>query len=55
MLWHSILKREKSEANRYKSYYDINLSDTSIYDVIIDSSNMTPEEIVDTIIEKIHG
>ncbi|RLI65668.1 MAG: cytidylate kinase [Candidatus Asgardarchaeum californiense] len=48
-----ILSREKSEFTRYKNYYNINLKDTSIYDVIIDSSNKSPKEIVDIIIEKI--
>ena len=48
-----ILKREKSEAKRYKEYYGINLKDKSIYDVIIDSGDKTPEEIVDIIIKKL--
>jgi len=48
-----IIKREKSEILRYKKYYKINLKDTSIYDVVIDSGNKTPEEIADIIIEKI--
>jgi cytidylate kinase len=45
-----ILKREKSEAIRYKQYYDIDVSDTSIYDVIIDAGNKTPEEIMGIIV-----
>lgn len=49
-----ILKREKSEAKRYKNYYNIDLDDTSIYDLVVDSSNKTPEEIVDLIIKKIN-
>ncbi len=48
-----ILKREKSEATRYKNYYDINLNDTSIYDLVIDTSDKKPDEIVDIIIKKI--
>ena len=40
-----ILTREKSEATRYKKYYGINVRDTSIYDIIIDASDKTPEEI----------
>jgi len=46
-----ILNREKSEATRYKKYYGIDVRDTSIYDIIIDVSNKTPEEIVEIIIE----
>lgn len=48
-----IIKREKSEISRYKKYYGIDLKDTSIYDVVIDSGDKTPEEIVYIILEKI--
>jgi cytidylate kinase len=48
-----IVTREKSEANRYKKYYNIDLKDKSIYDVVIDSGSKTPEEIADIIIKKI--
>jgi len=48
-----IKERERSEATRYKNYYNINLKDTSIYDVVIDTSDKTPEEIVDIILQKI--
>ena len=46
-----ILDRETSEATRYKKYYSIDVHDTSIYDVIIDTSEKTPEEIMEIIIE----
>ena len=46
-----ILKREKSEATRYKNYYGIDVTDTSIYDVIIDAGNKTPEEIMTFIVK----
>jgi cytidylate kinase len=46
-----ILKREKSEATRYKKYYNIDIYDTSIYDVIIDVSKKTPEEITEIILQ----
>ncbi|MEW6407291.1 MAG: (d)CMP kinase [Patescibacteria group bacterium] len=44
-------KREESEAKRYKNYYDIDINDLSIYDLIIDSSKMTPGEIVGCILK----
>jgi len=47
-----ILKREKSEILRYKKYYNINLRDNSIYDIVIDSADKTPEEIAKIIIDK---
>jgi cytidylate kinase len=46
-----ILKREKSEATRYKKYYGIDVRDTSIYDVIIDAGDKTPEEIMEIIVK----
>lgn len=48
-----ILKREKSEATRYKKYYCIDVRDTSIYDVIIDATKKTPEEIADMIVKSL--
>jgi predicted cytidylate kinase len=49
-----ILEREKSEALRYKNYYNIDLKDKSIYDIVIDSGNKTPKEIVEIIISEIN-
>jgi len=48
-----MLNREKSEALRYKNYYKIDLKDTSIYDLVIDSADKTPDEIVNLITQKI--
>ena len=50
-----ILEREKSEEKRYNKYYNIDIKDTSIYDLIIDSSNKKPEEIIEIVIQKIEG
>ena len=49
-----IKEREKCEVRRYKDYYEIDIKDKSIYDIIIDSSNKTPEEIVELIIKKLN-
>ena len=48
------MEREKSEVLRYKKYYNIDLEDISIYDIVIDSGDKTPEEIVDIILEKLN-
>ena len=48
-----VLEREKSEEKRYKKYYNIDIKDTSIYDLIIDSSNKNPNELIDIIIQEI--
>ena len=50
-----ILQREKSEALRYKNYYDIDLKDNAIYDIVIDAADKTAEEIADIIVKKIKG
>jgi CMP/dCMP kinase len=48
-----MLNREKNEALRYKNYYNIDLKDDSIYNLVIDSANKTPDEILDIITKKI--
>jgi len=47
-----IIKREKSENIRYKKYYDIDLKDDSIYDIVIDSGDKTAEEVCEIIVKK---
>ncbi len=46
-----VVKREKSERKRYQDYYDIDLTDVSIYDMIVDSEKNDPEMIVEKIID----
>ncbi len=48
-----MLKREKSEALRYKQYYDMDLKDSSIYDIVVDSADKTAEEIADLILKRL--
>ncbi len=47
-----IIDRERSEFTRYKKYYNIDIDDIRIYDLVVDSSNKTPEEIINLILEK---
>ncbi|PHP46137.1 cytidylate kinase [Methanosarcinales archaeon ex4572_44] len=47
------IKREECESNRYKEYYQIDLNDHTIYDLIIDTSKHTPEEITAIILREI--
>ena len=49
-----MLNRERSEALRYRNYYNIDLKDITIYDLVIDSTEKTPDEIIDIIIQKIN-
>ncbi|MDD3888123.1 MAG: AAA family ATPase [Patescibacteria group bacterium] len=49
--------REKSEAKRYKEIYGIDISNLSIYDLIVDTSDKTPEETLDFVLSELekHG
>jgi len=47
--------REASERTRYKETYDFDALDTSFYDLVIDTDDKTPEEIVKIILEAISG
>ncbi len=49
-----ILEREQCERERYLNYYNIDIKDLSIYDLVIDSSKWKPEEISE-IVEKAIG
>lgn len=48
-----IQKREKCEWDRYYNTYSINLNDLSSYTRVIDTSNITPEEVVSIILKEI--
>lgn len=43
--------REASEAQRYRDYYDIEISSRKPYSLVIDSATLTPEAIVTRIRE----
>jgi cytidylate kinase len=45
-----ILKRETSELERYQRLYGVNYKDQAHYDLVIDTTNLTPREIVGKII-----
>ena len=48
-----MISRETSEAKRYRSYYNIDINDVSSYDLVIDSSKATAEEIANLIVDKV--
>jgi|LFRM01.1.fsa_nt_gb predicted cytidylate kinase len=52
-----IEEREACEAKRYLTYYDIDIRDRSIYDLIIDTTDISAEEVAEIIIReaKKHG
>ena len=41
--------REKSEKDRYKSYYDIDIDDLSIYDLVINSEKWDKKELAEVV------
>ena len=48
-----IVDRERSEAKRYEKYYGIDLYDRRMYDLIINTSDITPEEVIEIITSKL--
>lgn len=48
-----VKNRERSEKRRYLKFYGIDLDDKSIYDFVIDTTNLKPEEIVKKILERL--
>lgn len=40
-----LAKREQSEASRYESYYGIDITDMSVYDLVLDTGDMSPDEV----------
>lgn len=46
-----ILTREASERKRYKEYYNLDPSDKKNYDLVIDTTRLEPEIVVDKILK----
>src|SRR5574340_40318 len=46
---------EASERIRYKALYGIDLTDRSVYDLVIDSSDKTPDQIVEIVWSRVEG
>ncbi|MGB1585912.1 MAG: (d)CMP kinase [Thermoplasmatota archaeon] len=44
------LAREASEADRYQRYYGADLNDLTIYDLVLDSTSMTPEALAQAVL-----
>lgn len=52
-VFENLKKRWEFEQFRWKKYYGINQEDESNYDLVIDTTNISPEEIVDKILQEI--
>ncbi len=51
----AIALRTQSERERYITYYGIDYLDPSHYDLVIDTSDVTPQEVVQTIVAHLEG
>jgi predicted cytidylate kinase len=49
------LDRQRSEAKRYLMYYGIDIDDKSVYDLVINTDDLDPDQVVDIIIEAASG
>jgi len=47
--------REASEVLRYRKFYGIDVTDRSIYDMVIDTGALTPEQVVEMIVSRVRG
>lgn len=47
--------RQASEAKRYKMYYDIDIEDRSVYDLIINTDTLSPEEVLQKILDAVRA
>ena len=47
------IERQNSEAKRYMKYYGIDIGDRSVYDLILNTDDMTPDQVMDTILAKV--
>ncbi|WGI17210.1 (d)CMP kinase [Methanonatronarchaeum sp. AMET-Sl] len=50
-----VKEREKSEKTRYREYYEIDIDDLTIYDLIIDTANWNKQSVINIIIEAINN
>ena len=47
-----LFKRRESEKLRYKEFYGVNITDMGNYDLVVDTTGQTPEEVANEIVEK---
>ena len=50
-----IKAREQSERKRYKQYYDVDYFDEKLYDLVIDTTNISVNEVVNKILDSLNS
>ncbi|BCU70664.1 (d)CMP kinase [Stygiolobus caldivivus] len=50
-----IIKREESHKDRFFRYYGIDLSDLTVFDLVINTENISPNSIADIILDYLRG
>ena len=50
-----IRKREESEKKRYKRYYGVDYTDKRLYNFVIETTNLMPNEVVGKIMESVES
>lgn len=48
-----LAKRVASDELRYKKYYNIDMSDLNNFDIVVDTTNLTPEQVTQEVIRKL--
>ncbi|SEH56813.1 cytidylate kinase [Halopenitus malekzadehii] len=48
-------RREESEAKRYREYYDIDIGDLSIYDIVYNTSRWGPDAVLESIVATVEA
>ena len=49
------IERQASEAKRYMMYYNIDINDMSVYDLVVNTDELDPDGVIDTILKAIEG
>lgn len=49
------VERQNSEARRYRQWYGIDISDLSVYDMVINTDDMDPDQVLEVILEAVHA
>ena len=47
------MERQASEAKRYMMYYNIDINDMSVYDLVVNTDELDPDGVIDAILKAI--